>query len=208
MAESYGLAPAANARSAVENFALAFWLLDSEKPPERRVCRSLAWRYDSNKNARKFVRKANPHADTRESEEESQRLSLLWNSRRECRGIRFGGSRKELRLDKAMPNFTGLVAELLNEKGFYELLSGLTHGDPKVSRLLGWSCVSTEDHPRILEKSVDPMFSILVCYVTAKAHANAARALFGYFGWDLTTLSELLEPLEESLDGLADMSNR
>ena len=196
------IAPWTLARAVLEPAALGLWLLDLSITATVRLQRSFAFRFEGLLQQQRFCRSVDQAtiADAvgkRIADVERKAIAAgfkpLWDK---------GGKRPGIGL--VMPNVTDIVAQTLSREWLYRILSGAAHGHFWALNNLSFELVAskgatfqTETRSGVkvhqMEKGLSPLNVQGLSAEVLRSLSMLIWARFRLFGWDRTSLEQLLE---------------
>jgi hypothetical protein len=123
----FAVAPWACARGVLEAGAIASWLFALNIDSQERVCRSLALRYSSLLNQKKYFRAKGMQEGVRKAEDKIKEVEGTAEELGFSRCVNKKGERSGIGM--IMPSYTDLVKQQLGGLTLYRRLCGMVHSD-------------------------------------------------------------------------------
>jgi hypothetical protein len=178
----------------MECAAMSVWLLEPGIGAQKRVERSLAFRYEDLRQQQKF---ANAIADVKLVADIEERIDEVADLAHTL-GYSEIRSREGKRIGIAYPikEKTGFVDEVLQQGTNYRILSGIVHGLPSTIGQLSYKTISKVTHPEgdtgdIREGQLAPVAAVWLCYTICHLLYKVTKAEAELFGWDQYELAKI-----------------
>ncbi len=188
------VSPFAIVRCAMESAAMSVWLLGPAIGAQKRVERSLAFRYEDLRQQQKFAQAITDMklvADIEERIEEVANLAhtLGYSEIRSRDGKRIG-------IAHHIKEKTVFVDEVLHQGSNYRILSGMAHGLPSPIGQLSYKTISEVTHPEgdtghLRESQLAPVAAVWLCYTIRDLLHKVIKAEAELFGWDQQGLARI-----------------
>ncbi|MBX7131335.1 MAG: hypothetical protein K1X67_01520 [Fimbriimonadaceae bacterium] len=176
-------------RSLIEASALSMWILDSSVDVKCRVARGLAYRYDGLVQQGKLNGIDQIKVAARRQVLENEADGFGFPAIVSKGGIRNGAGCH-------FPNYVDLARGTLRRgEESYRLLSACVHGHFWALKDLGYRVIPRPDDltGQALEKHQDPTVVVFVGCIAVEAYVGTVLSLWKLFGWEQSTLHQLLE---------------